>query len=115
MKFWAFMLVSIFVASVMSAFIMGVYYDDTPDAETYQAALYISNWTNRTLDIDAYVFASDTVLYSVTLDHGQNVTLTVTWQDVKETIAVLHCVGTDVDAWCPYTLEPGEWESVILW
>jgi hypothetical protein len=84
------------------------------DAETWQAVLYINNWTGCTLDINVYVFASDTVLYSITLDDGANVTLTVTWQDVDETVAILHCIGEDINSWLAYELAPGEWESVIL-
>ena len=106
-------LTCLIVSAILGVVSLLVSMEDDP--EQWQAALYINNWTGRTLDIDIYVFASDTVLYSITLDDGANVTLTVTWQEVNKTIAILHCVGEDVDSWLAYELTPGEWESVILW
>lgn len=83
---------------------------------TYQAALHISNWTNRTLELDIYVFGSETAqLHIAALENEANVTITVTWQEVKETITFIHCMGDDVDGWCVYELSPGQWRSVILW
>lgn len=114
--FWAAILCYVVAFAMLASFWMGTQFDPTSDETTYQAALHISNWTNRTLDIDIYVFGSDTVLFSVTdLEHEENVTVTVTWQEVKGTITFLHCVGEDIDGWCVYELDPGQWRSVVLW
>ena len=81
----------------------------------WQAAMHMSNWTNRTLEIDLYVFGGDTLQYSFTLDHEENITLTLTWLDVKNTLIFAHSIGEDIDNWSVYEIEPGEWRSVILW
>lgn len=114
-KYTLFVIVVIAMLSIAFGAYLGVELTQEDPGESYQAALHINNWTNRTLDIDIYVFAADTVLYSITLEHGANVTIIVTWQDVKETITLLHCVNGDVDGWAVYNLHPGEWEAIILW
>jgi hypothetical protein len=105
------------------AFILGMMagvavYDEAmqEDPETpWQAAMHISNWTNRTLEIDLYVFGGDTLQYSITIDHEENITLTLTWLDVKTTLIFMHSIGEGVDNWAVYELTAGEWRSVILW
>lgn len=82
--------------------------------ESWQAALQINNWTNRTLDLTVYVFASETVQYELTIEHEANATLVVTWQDVEETMVFIHAIGEGVDGWLVYDLHPGEWQSVVL-
>ena len=94
------LLVSISVVLMSLLFWSMVVYEE--DVTEYQAALHITNWTNRTLNLTIFVFASDTVQYELVMEHGSNVTLTVTWQDVEETTVFIHAVGEDVDAWLPY-------------
>lgn len=106
----------VFVAIFMIGMFAGLLVLTIPenDTESWQAALHMSNWTNRTLDLTIYVFASDTVQYELTIEHEANATLTVTWQDMEETIVLIHAIGEDVDGWLMYELEPGEWQTVIL-
>jgi len=98
----------------MGIAITGVILYEEPE-EPWQAAMHISNWTDRTLEIDLYVFGGDTLQYSFTIDPEETVTLTLTWLDVKNTLIFMHSVGPEVDSWTVYELEPGEWRSVILW
>ena len=103
------------VMFVAGSLVTAMFLQEEP-GESYQAALNLNNWTNRTLDIDIYVFGSESVLFSVTdLEHEENVTVIVTWQDVEGTIAFLHCMGNNIDEWCVYELDPGQWRSVVLW
>jgi hypothetical protein len=100
-------------------FVIGFLYLDIilqPEPEApWQAVIKFNNWTNTTLDVDLYVFGGTTLQYSFTFDHGENITLTLTWRDIKETLVFAHSVGEGIDNWSVYELTPGEWRAVILW
>jgi len=89
-----------------------IFYEE--EGTTYQAMLNISNWTNRTLNVTVYVFGNSWDTLQFTLDHTHNVTITVTWQDVKETVTFIHCVAPDIYNTVAYSLEPGQYRSVML-
>ena len=104
--------------ALMAAFCVGAVFGvimSHPAQDEWQAALDINNWTNRSLEIDIYVMSNDTDQLSTSLDNECNTTLVVTWYGEPEVLVVLHCVGEGVDAWLGYVVEPGEWQSIILW
>jgi len=84
------------------------------ETDEYQAALHITNWTNLTLNITVFVYANDWTTFDVALNHTENVTLTITWQDIKETIVFIHSVGPGVYSTLMYTMEAGQWRTVLL-
>lgn len=90
-----------------------ILYEPMPDSP-WQAALYINNWTNTTLDLEVFVVGSEWMSKCITLEHTMNVTLTVSWYDTELTYAFIHAIGEEIDGWLVYTLEPGEWKTVML-
>lgn len=81
---------------------------------TYQAALQIENWTNQTLNITVYVYGGDWVTVRADIHHGTNVTIVVTWTGEDETVAFIHSEGLEVYSTLMFTLEPGQWRTVVL-
>ena len=81
---------------------------------TYQAALHITNWTNRTLNVTVYAYGNTWDTIEVALNHTENVTIIVTWVGVKETVTFIHSVGPGVYNTVMYPLEAGQWRTVVL-
>lgn len=106
---WA--LAAIFICGVAS----GIYMCQEESPEMYQAAMHISNWTNRTLDINVWVLGGSQYSHlNFTLAHGENVTITITFPEVKTCITFIHYVGEDINRVVPYEVDAGDWQSVVL-
>ena len=106
---WA--LAAVFISGVAS----GIYMCQGEPPEMYQAAMHISNWTNRTLDIDIWVLGGSQYDHvNLTLNHGENVTIIITFGGVKESITFIHYTGKDINQVIPYVIGAGEWQSVVL-
>ena len=113
-SFWVVVICYMMAFAMLGSFWMGTQFNPAVDTDEYQAALYISNWTNRTLNVTVYVFGNSWDTVEVTLDHATNVTIKVTWLDLGETVVFIHCVAPDIYNTVAYSLVPGQWRSVLL-
>lgn len=84
------------------------------EVDRYQAALSVNNWTNQTLNITVFVYGGDWTELNVPLEHGANITLILTWTDNDQTVLFIHSEGLGVHNTQMYSIEPGQWRSVLL-
>ncbi len=108
------LVVMVFLVGIMAG-AMIIHESMQEDVDVYQAVLHISNWTNRTLDINVWVLGGSQYReLNLTLEHGENATVFVTFVNVKECITFVHCVGEDINNIAAYEVEAGDWQAVVL-